>query len=89
MAVGPEIAGLIQSVTQAAKVLAEASSPRVTGEYAGSFEASDEIAEIAGHKRVIGVLTNTSGHAAAVEYGNANDSRAHHVLGRTLDVLHL
>lgn len=93
MAVGPEIAAAVVAEAERAKAIAEglAEDFRVTGEYAESFEVSAQTTQLrtgfGSHDVATGVLTNTSDHAAAVEWGNARDNRAHHVLGRTLEAL--
>lgn len=97
-AVGPEIRGIARSIAEDAKVIAESLSQdfRDTGGYAESFEVDTEVIEW-GRKypteRVVGVLKNTAGHAAAVEWGYKGradaptETSAHRVLGRTLDML--
>ena len=93
MAVGPELAAAVTAKAEEAKTIAESLSQdfRVSGEYAESFVVTTEETTLrtgfGSHPVVAGVLTNESGHAAAVEYGNEHDHRAHHVLGRTLDSL--
>lgn len=93
MAAGPEVAAAVRAEAEKAKLIAEALSQdfRVTGEYASSFvvtEGETELqTEFGPHAVATGTLTNTSAHAAAVEWGNANDDVAHHVLGRTAAAL--
>lgn len=93
MAVGPEIRAAVMAEAERAKGIAEglAEEFRRTGEYADSFEVTSETVRlqtaVGSHPVAAGRLTNTSGHAAAVEWGNSHDHRAHRVLGRTLDVL--
>lgn len=60
-------------------------SPRGdTLEYVSSWRASDGFTVIAGMRRAACKLINTSGHAAAVEWGRGGRQR---ILGRTLDWL--
>jgi hypothetical protein len=92
MAVGPEIRAALRQVAEVGKEIAEelAQDFRVTGEYADSFEVSDETIEWQGRfsgPRAAARLTNTAPHAAAVEWGNEHSHRNHRVLGRTLDRL--
>lgn len=93
MAVGPEVRAIVVAVAEKAKSEAEglAQSFRVTGEYASSFEVTSETVTLdtraGSHPVAAGVLTNTSRHAAAVEWGNAHNHKAHRVLGKTLDRL--
>lgn len=92
---GPEIAAALETLVQEAKTIAEglAQDFRVTGQYADSFETSVQVEPVAkGPARLVGRLTNTAPYAAAVEYGyqgrsEAEGSKAHHVLKRTLDAL--
>lgn len=93
MAVGPEVRAACTEIAEKAKGIAEALAQdfRVSGDYAASFVVSTDTVPLrtafGSHDVAAGTLTNTSPHAAAVEYGNADDNRAHHVLGRTLDAL--
>lgn len=92
MAVGPEIRRALSEVAEKAKGIAEglAEPFRDTGEYVDSFEVSEETIQWQGRfsgPRAASRLTNTSGHAAAVEWGNEHAHRNHRVLGRTLDAL--
>jgi hypothetical protein len=99
---GPELRGILRSVAEDAKVIAEHLSTGIRSDrednehYADSFEVSTDTIEFHGKyrgPRVVGKLTNTSGHAAAVEWGYRGskdaptETSAHRVLGRTLDVL--
>lgn len=93
IAVGPEVAAAVISI--AAKGLAVAqglAQPfRETGDYADSFNVHADIVPLrtrfGSHMVAAGVLENTSEHAAAVEWGNKDDSKAHHVLERTAEAL--
>lgn len=93
MAVGPEVRAAVTAEAARAGEIARslADGFRVTGEYADSFHVSTETTELrthAGtHRVAAGKLENTSDHAAAVEWGNSHDSKAHHVLSRTLEAL--
>jgi hypothetical protein len=93
IAVGPEVAAVVTAIATKGLAIAEglAADFIKTGDYAEGFEVRTEISELktgfGSHPVVVGVLENTSGHAAAVEWGNKHDNKAHHVLGRTLDGL--
>jgi len=93
MAVGPEIASACVAEASRAAGIAKALAEdfRVSGNYAESFVVSAETVRLSTgfgeHDVAAGVLTNRSPHAAAVEWGNEHDHRAHHVLGRTLAAL--
>lgn len=89
MAIGPEVAAAVTAEAVRARGIAESLSEsfRKTGEYADSFEVSTTEDTVAGARRAAGRLENTSDHAAAVEWGNSRDSKAHHVLGHTLEAL--
>lgn len=98
--VGEEISAIVLEIAEKAKGIAEGLSAdfAVTGEYESSFVASAEVTSLpsAGssqaHEAAVGTLTNTSGHAVAVEYGFAGRAdnptrKAHRVFGRTLAAL--
>ena len=93
LAVGPEIAAAVEAIATKGLAIAQgfAEDFAVTHGYADSFVVRTEDTTLktgfGSHAVVAGILENTSGHAAAVEWGNTNDSRDHHVLGRTLDAL--
>jgi hypothetical protein len=61
------------------------------GEYRDSFKATSGVeTDIKGTRRAYGRVTNSSGHAVAVEYGRYGRSKgptssAHHTLLRALD----
>jgi hypothetical protein len=88
-ALGPEIRAALQAIGEKAKATAEALAQdfRVSGDYASSFVLSESSSIQGRNRRAMVQLENTSPHAAAVEWGNAHDHRAHRVLGRTLDSL--
>lgn len=103
-AVGPELRGIMLSVAEDAKTIAQditdgehIRSDREHQHYADSFEADTEVIHWTGEypgQRVTGVLRNTAGHAAAVEWGYKGRKEeagvwesAHRVLGRTLEQL--
>lgn len=78
----PWMEGEMAARAEKIKAAAIALSPVDTGEYIGSFEVSTGIrATGKGKRRAYGRVTNTSGHAQAVEFGWANTPR-HRVLGR-------
>lgn len=93
MAVGPELRAACVAEAKRAEEIAKALAEdfRVSGEYEEGFVVTSETTRLrtmfGEHSVAAGVLTNHSPHAAAVEWGNAHDHRAHHVLGRTLDAL--
>lgn len=82
MATGPEVRGALTAIAVRGKGIAEALSQdfRETGRYAGSFRIDEATVFLAGHVRAAAVLVNTVPYATEVEL-------AHHVLGRTRDVL--
>jgi hypothetical protein len=98
MAVGPEIRAALKETAEKAKLIAEGLSASfvVTGDYEKSFEITETTLPAFGvdhpHPAAAARLTNTSDHAAAVEWGyqgssHAQSSSAHRVLGKTLAAL--
>ncbi len=93
MAVGPEVAAEVLAIAEKAKGEAEGLSSdfRVTGEYQSSFQVRPDVTTLntgfGSHPVAAGILENLSDHAAAVEWGNARDHKAHRVLGRVLDAM--
>lgn len=92
MANGPEARAIVKAEAERAKAIAEglAQDFRITGDYADSFEVQETTvgpAEGFKHRHAAARLVNTSGHAAAVEWGNEHSHKAHRVLGRTLDAM--
>lgn len=93
----PQIKEALRLVAEKAKVYAEGIATHfiVTGDYLASFKVDTEVIAWTGQypgPRQTAVLQNTSGHAAAVEWGYKGRSgdestSAHRVLGRTLDAL--
>lgn len=79
---------------RAEKIAAEARATSPVGpakdgnHYIDSFEVSSHVRE-GDSRRAEGVVTNTSQHAAAIEFGNHRTRKetigAHHVLGRAID----
>lgn len=69
--------------------LAEADAPRRTGDYADSFEVesgrSGAPIKIGRGDRAWALVRNTSGHAAAVEFGNKRFGEGRRPLGRAVD----
>lgn len=62
-------------------------APVDTGEYAASFEVSDGITSYGGPgTRVFARVTNTAGHAAAVEYGFGRVPK-YRTLGKALHIV--
>ena len=94
LAVGPEVAAVVSAEAARALPIAEALAVPFakTGDYAASFNVRTEVGvytskEWGAHPVVVGILENNSDHAAAVEWGNAHDHRAHHVLSHTMDAM--
>lgn len=89
IAVSTEVRTALKAAAEEAKTVAEgfAQDFRVTGDYADSFDVTDETIQWQGRfsgPRAAARLVNTSDHAAAVEWGNEHAHRNHRVLGRTL-----
>lgn len=92
IATSPEMRAALKEVAEKAKAIAEglAQDFRVTGDYADSFEITEDTVRWDGEypgPRAAASLVNTSDHAAAVEWGNDHSHKTHRVLGRTLDML--
>lgn len=91
---GPEVQAACLAIAEKAKTTAEALAEdfRETGEYAESFEVRPVEVVVDGRARAAAELRNTSGHAAAVEWGyggraDAPGQTPHRVIGRALDAL--
>lgn len=88
LAVSDDILAALEVVAQKGKGLAEAMAAdfTVSGDYAASFNVRTDTVKLTTregtHDVVAAILENTSDHALAVEFGNAHDGAAHHVLGR-------
>lgn len=90
--VGPEVAGVLDTIAKEVKAAAEAdaSTFAVTGHYAGSFESRVEVQPvIKGDPRNVGVVVNTADYSLAVEYGFKGRSgefsrKAHKTLTRAI-----
>jgi hypothetical protein len=93
LAVSPEVSRVLLEVAEKGKAIAEglAQPFRESGNYADSFNARLDVTQLktrfGTHAAAMGVLENTSRHAAAVEWGNKHDSKAHHVISRTAEAL--
>ena len=95
LAVSPGIRRAIHAAAEKGKAYAEGISQdfRRTGDYADSFEVADLTVvdfktKYGAGPRAASRIVNTSGHAAAVEWGHEGragepSTSAHHVLGRT------
>lgn len=98
---GPEIRALLVEKAQLCKDAAEAIAPRgddndwltdpVPGPHPGlyreSFSVDDGVMEAMGGGRVgFARVTNSAPYAVAVEYGNGK-AQAHHVLGKSIDMM--
>lgn len=88
----PQLRRTLDEFAGKAKAHAEEISQdfRETGDYVDSFESGVEEIDWKGRypgTRMAGVVRNTSGHAAAVEFGNEHVKHPHRVLGRTLEWL--
>lgn len=83
---GPEMEALMRDKIEKAERAALAIAPVGDGpdHYKDHFETETGVADIAGGRRAYGRLTNTSPHAAAVEFGNRR-APAQHVLLRAID----
>jgi len=85
---GPEMEALmgkkITRAEEAAKAIAPIGDGVPDGHYAESFETETGVTETLSGRRAYGRLTNTSPHAAAVEFGNRR-APAQHVLLRAID----
>jgi hypothetical protein len=90
LAISPEVeAACVAVATKGLSIAGQlAATITVTGEYEDSFDVRTEITQLStgfgSHPVVSAILENTSGHAAAVEWGNVDDHRAHHILLKTL-----
>lgn len=91
---GPEVRAVLRARAEVAKALAEADAATFSdsGEYASHFEVHDENVTVRGQVRAAVDLVNTSGHAAAVEWGyrgrhGVPSTSAHRTLGKALDGL--
>lgn len=83
--VGPQMHQLMKLAGEAGKAHAISISPDqepYSAGYIASFETEVSVQMIARSRRATATLTNTSNHAAAVEW-----QWDHHVLGRTADYL--
>lgn len=92
LAVSRGMRDALKQIAERGKTIAEglAQDFRITGEYADSFEVTDETVEWTGlypGPRAAVNLTNTAPYAAGVEWGNAHDHKPHRVLARTADML--
>ena len=86
----PQISAALLAIAENGKTYAESISPRETGDYASSWKVSRSTFTVKGEPRAAAKLENTSGHAAAVEFGYAGRANRpgqsrHRVLGRTLE----
>lgn len=72
----------MSGAAQTAVSHAQSISPVVTGEYQGNFEVEPST----GSDWAEAHLVNTSGYAAAVEWGQGSDD-GHHILSQTADWL--
>lgn len=85
---GPEMEALmgqkIARAEDAAKAIAPVDDGTPGGHYRDKFQTETGVAEMGGGRRAYGRLTNTSPHAAAVEWGNRR-APAQHVLLRSID----
>lgn len=76
----PGVTAAVLAETEKAAMAARGLAPVDSGEYVGSIEVSTETGGVR-HDRKIGVVTASSDHAAAIEFGNSK-TRAQHVLQR-------
>lgn len=93
LAISPQVEAAVVAAATKGLPVAQALSADFTktGDYLEGFNVRSAVTELrtgfGSHPVVVGILENTSGHAAAVEWGNSHDHKPHHVLGRTLDLL--
>jgi hypothetical protein len=83
LARSPEVGQAMVDAAESAIPYAQSISPVLTGEYRDSFAAFAVDVDVAGETRAGAVLTNTSSHAWAVEWGQG----AEHVLARSVDAI--
>jgi hypothetical protein len=85
---GPEMQGLMEGradkVAAAARGISPTDDGVPDGHYRDKFEVESGVMETLTGRRAYGRVTNTSPHAAAVEWGNRR-APAQHVLGRAID----
>lgn len=93
VAISPEMYEAVLDVVKTADGVARelAAQFTVDGDYERSFEITTTETELTTdfgtHMVATGVLANTAPYAMAIELGNRDDHKAHHVLGRTLDIM--
>ena len=83
----PEMHEFVMSRARGGAQFAGRIAPRRTGEYAASIHAEDGGLGGPRRDRVMGLIVASAPYSAAVEWGNAHAEQAHHVLGRTLDIV--
>lgn len=85
LVVGPEMTAIVVAEAERGKVFAEGISPVDSGEYRDAFEVEATTVMLGRprRRRAAAILRNTSGHSAAVEYGNAKSPNPNRVLGKT------
>jgi hypothetical protein len=81
---GAAMQAVLLARAEAGKAHAISISPRMTGDYAASFETSVRAHGGPREDRAEAILANTSDHAADVEWRNHGGER---ILGRTVDFL--
>lgn len=84
---GPEMHSMIMDRARGGAQFAQRIAPVRSGEYQASIHAEDAGLGGPAHDRVAGLVVADCEHAAAVEWGNAHQPHAYHVLARTLDVV--
>lgn len=80
MATGPEIRAALAAIAARGVAIAEAISPRQTGQYSASFRVRSDTVFMSGHTRAAAAIVNSAPYASDVEI-------RHHVLSRTRDIL--
>lgn len=86
----PGIRGAVELAAHEAVPFAKSISPDAPPYgvgYISSFEVSSGIERIAGARRAVAYLANTSDHAILVEDGIPGRQEGHHVLARTIDYI--
>lgn len=91
---GQQIRGALRSQVERGRLFAESEAETFTdtGDYAAKFVTDEGTIVIDEIERPTGVLRNTAGHAASVEWGHhgtatAPGPKAHHTLAHTLEYL--
>jgi len=71
----------ITTVAERGARLARAQMPKETGRLASSITVEQSTVTVGGSKRVCASIVASADYSAAVEFGNARNSRGAHVMG--------